>query len=168
MLNKSQIPNGISSIRFIAALLFFYAFLNDLFLISAFILVIAGITDVLDGYIARKMDVTSNIGSYLDVISDFVLIISCFFAYVIMGWYDPLILILIISLFILFIGTSGLKKPVYDPVGKYLGAYLMGMIFISLLFPEPVYRQILQIILVIFCSVSVISRLFFFCVVLRI
>jgi phosphatidylglycerophosphate synthase len=162
MLNKSQIPNGLTSIRFIAAPLFFYAFLNDLFLISAFILVLTGITDVLDGYIARKMDATSNIGSYLDVTSDFVLIITCFFAYVIRNWYDPLILLLIITMFILFIGTSGLQKPVYDPVGKYLGAYLMGMIFISLLFPEHLFRQILLIILVIFCLVSVISRLFFF------
>jgi CDP-diacylglycerol--glycerol-3-phosphate 3-phosphatidyltransferase/cardiolipin synthase len=162
MLNKSKIPNGLTSIRFIAAPLFFYAFLNGLFQISVFILVLAGITDVLDGYIARKMDATSNIGSYLDVISDFVLIITCFLAYVIRGWYDPLILILIITMFILFIGTSGLQKPVYDSVGKYLGAYLMVMIFISLLFPEPYFRQILVIILIILCVVSVISRFMLF------
>jgi CDP-diacylglycerol--glycerol-3-phosphate 3-phosphatidyltransferase/cardiolipin synthase len=63
-------------------------------------------------------------------------------------------------MFILFIGTSGLKKPVYDPVGKYLGAYLMVMIFILLLFQEPLIREILLVLLVIIWLVSIISRLY--------
>jgi len=158
MLNKSQIPDVLSIIRFIAAPIFFYAFLNNLFLISVIILVIAVITDVLDGYIARKMDSATNLGSYLDVTADFALIITSFLAFVIKGWYDPLILMLITIMFILFITTSGPKKPVYDPIGKYLGTYLMGMIFISILFPESSLRQILLIIFIIFCSISVISR----------
>jgi phosphatidylglycerophosphate synthase len=161
MFNKSQIPNVLSAIRLIAAPLFFYAFLNNLFLISVSILIIAALTDVLDGYVARKTDTATNLGSYLDVTADFVLILTCFSAYVIKGWYDPLILMLITTMFILFVTTSGLKKPVYDPIGKYLGSYLMGMIFISLLFPESFLRQILQIIFLIFCSISVISRLFY-------
>jgi hypothetical protein len=61
-------------------------------------------------------------------------------------------------MFCMFIGTSGLKKPVYDPVGKYLGAYLMVMIFLSILSPEILVRQILLILLLILCLVSVISR----------
>ena len=158
MENKSYIPNGLTSIRFIAAPILFYAFLSNLFLISVTILVIAAITDVLDGYIARKMGSATNVGSYLDVTADFALIITTFGAFVIKGWYDPLILMLITIMFILFIGTSGLIKPLYDPVGKYLGAYLMGMILISLLFPEPLIREILLVLLIIFCLASIISR----------
>ena len=79
-----------------------------------------------------------------------------------MGWYDPLIMGLIITMFLLFVATSGLKKPVYDPLGKYLGAYLMLMILISLIFPELVIRQFLLILLIIICLTSVLTRLFFF------
>jgi len=161
MPNKSRIPNFISTIRFIAAPIFFYVFLNNLFLISVYILVIAAITDVLDGYIARKMCATTNLGSYLDVMADFAFIIICFCAFVIKGWYHPLILILITFMFVLFIVTSVSKKLVYDPVGKYLGAYLICMIFVSILFPESFLRQILLIVFVLFCLTSVISRLFF-------
>jgi len=158
---QSYIPNILTSVRFVAAPLFFYTFLNDLFLISVSILVLALITDVLDGYIARKLDVTSDMGAYLDVTSDFVLIVACFLAYVIKGWYVPLILLLIIAMFLLFVATSGLKKPVYDPLGKYLGGYLMLMILISILFPEFVVRQILFIVLILICLTSVLTRFFF-------
>lgn len=159
---KSNIPNVLTSIRFLAGPIFFYTFLNDLFLISFFILILSGITDVLDGYVARKLGTSSDRGAYLDVTADFFLILICFGAYSIMGWYDPLIMGLIITMFLLFVATSGLKKPVYDPLGKYLGAYLMLMILISLISPELVIRQFLLILSIIICLTSVLTRLFFF------
>jgi len=159
---KSHIPNALTSIRFLAGPIFFYAFLNGSFSVSIFILVLSGLTDVLDGYVARKMGTSSNKGAYLDVTADFVLIIICFMAYIFKGWYDPLIMGLIITMFLLFVATSGFDKPVYDPVGKYLGAYLMLMILISLLFPEIVLRQVLVILLILICLTSVLTRLFFF------
>ncbi|EKQ53671.1 MAG: phosphatidylglycerophosphate synthase [Methanobacterium sp. Maddingley MBC34] len=159
---KSHIPNGLTSIRFIGGPLFFYGFLNDLFLVSLIILVLSGVTDALDGHIARKMGTSSDRGAYLDVTADFVFIIICFLAYIIQGWYDPLILVLIITMFLLFVATSGLEKPVYDPIGKYLGAYLMLMIFISIILPETIIRQVLSILLILICLTSVLTRLFFF------
>ena len=156
---RASIPNTLSCIRILLSPIFFYTFINGFILISLGILVLAGITDILDGFIARKTGSTSSKGAYLDVTADFILIISCFLAFVSTGWYDPLILVLIILMFILFIGTSGLKKPVYDPVGKYLGAYLMVMIFISLIFSEPFLRQILVVVLIIISLCSIISRL---------
>jgi phosphatidylglycerophosphate synthase len=155
---KSHIPNFLSISRIIVAPTFIYTFISGLYLFSLMIIIFTGVTDALDGYIARKIDATSDIGAYLDVISDFVFILACFLAYTINGWYDPLVLLLIIIMFCMFIGTSGLKKPVYDPVGKYLGAYLMLMIFLSILSPEMLVRQILLILLVIICLASVISR----------
>jgi len=156
---RASIPNTLSCIRILLSPIFFYTFVNGFILISLGILVLAGITDILDGFIARKTGSTSSKGAYLDVTADFILIISCFLAFVSKGWYDSLILVLIILMFILFIGTSGLKKPVYDPVGKYLGAYLMVMIFISLIFSEPFLRQILVVVLIIISLCSIISRL---------
>ena len=161
MINKSYIPNILSVTRTMFAPIFFYAFLNELYLISIMIFMVASITDVLDGYIARKIDAISDLGSYLDVTSDFILVIMSFLAYVIKGWYDPLILILITIMFLLFIGTSSIKKPVYEPIGKYLGTYLMLMIFMSLILPEIVVIRILLIILVLFSLISIFSRLLF-------
>jgi CDP-diacylglycerol--glycerol-3-phosphate 3-phosphatidyltransferase/cardiolipin synthase len=159
---RISLPNALSYIRILLSPILFYTIINGLILISIGILVLAGITDILDGFIARREGLSSSKGAYLDVTSDFILIMSCFLAFVAIGWYDLLILVLIVLMFILFIGTSGLKKPVYDPVGKYLGAYLMVMIFISLIFPESILRQILVIVLLIISICSIISRLMVF------
>lgn len=154
---KSHIPNYLSLSRIIIAPIFIYTFINGWYLFSLMIVIFSGVTDILDGYIARKMDVTSDVGAYFDGISDFIFILACFLVYTFNGWYDPLVLLLII-MFGMFIGTSGLKKLVYDPVGKYLGAYLMVMIFLSILSPEMKVRQVLLILLLILSLASVISR----------
>jgi len=153
-----HIPNVITSVRFLAAPIFIYVFLNDLFLISASILVLTLITDVLDGHIARKLDATTDFGAYLDVTADFILIVACFVAYVIHGWYNPLILLPIVGMFLLFVATSGLAKPIYDPIGKHIGTYLMLMVFISLLFPLPFLREALLVLLVVICLASMAAR----------
>lgn len=162
MFKKSYIPNSLTYTRYILALILFYGIIKHFFLFSLVLLVFAFITDALDGYLARKFNCTSDRGAYLDVTADFALIFSCFLAYFFLGWYDPLVLLLIITIFILFLVTSGSKKPVYDPMGKYLGTYLMGMIFITLILPELIVRQILQIILILISLFSVVSRLLFF------
>jgi len=162
MFKRSFIPSGISSIRFLIVPIFVFTFFKGLYSISMILFAFACFTDFMDGYVARKMDATSNVGAYMDVAADFVLIMACFSAYVLVGWYDPLVLVLIITMFSLFIATSGLETPVYDPVGKYMGTFLMGMVIISLLLPQTLVRQILMISLTMFCLFSIVSRLFFF------
>ncbi len=158
MLKKSLIPSVVTALRLLVAPVLFYTILMNQYLGAILILVFAGITDFLDGYLARRLDASSDSGAYLDVISDFILIVLGFAAFVLKGWYDPFILLIIIAMFALFLATSSLKKLVYDPVGKYLGAFLMVMLFITLLFPEPLIRTILLVLLVIICLTSIISR----------
>jgi CDP-diacylglycerol--glycerol-3-phosphate 3-phosphatidyltransferase/cardiolipin synthase len=161
MYSKSYLPSAVTGLRLIVAPLFFYSFLNGQYIISLLIVVFAGVTDILDGYLARKMDSTSTLGAYLDFTADFTLIFVSFLAFVVRGWYDSWVLLLISALFVVFIASSRLKKPIYDPVGKYLGSFLMGMIFLSLLFPQPFLRQILLIILVSLAIISFITRFIF-------
>ena len=112
MIFKSYIPSAVTSIRLIAAPIIFYLFWNYNYLLTLVVLVVALFSDLMDGYLARKFNETSNMGAYLDVIADFTLIITCFLAFVLRGWYNPLILLIITVMFSLFIATSNLKKPV--------------------------------------------------------
>ena len=161
MSSKSYLPSAVTCLRFIATPLFFYSFSGGQYIISLLIIVFAGVTDILDGYLARRMDSTSTLGAYLDVTADFTLIFVSFLAFVVRGWYDSWVLLLISTLFVVFLASSRLKKPIYDPVGKYLCSFLMGMILLSLLFPQPFLRQILLIILVLLSIISLISRFIF-------
>jgi CDP-diacylglycerol--glycerol-3-phosphate 3-phosphatidyltransferase len=82
------LPNRLSLLRilFIPAIIVLIATQNDHYLfISCLLFIVAGITDGLDGLIARKMSMTSRLGLYLDPIAD-KLLISC--VLITLSYYD--------------------------------------------------------------------------------
>lgn len=73
------LPNRLSILRilFIPIIVLFIASREDgLLLASCLLFIMAGITDGLDGYLARKMSLTSRLGLYLDPIADKLLVTS--------------------------------------------------------------------------------------------
>lgn len=68
-----NIPNILTTIRFFLIPAFIYVFFSDLehnYAIAASIFLLAGITDILDGYIARKYDMITKWGKLLDPLAD--------------------------------------------------------------------------------------------------
>jgi CDP-diacylglycerol--glycerol-3-phosphate 3-phosphatidyltransferase len=73
------LPNRLSVIRilFIPIIIFFISTEDERFSFAACLLfIIAGITDGLDGFVARKMRLTTKLGLYLDPIADKLLVSS--------------------------------------------------------------------------------------------
>jgi CDP-diacylglycerol--glycerol-3-phosphate 3-phosphatidyltransferase len=64
---------------FIAMIIFFLLMLKSSYLLAFILFFIAGLTDYLDGFLARKYDKSSQIGEVLDPIADKILIIFLFF-----------------------------------------------------------------------------------------
>ena len=72
------LPNFITLLR-LAALPFFLVSISDgRFNIALAIFVVAGISDGVDGYLARHFDMKSALGAYLDPIADKLLLISSY------------------------------------------------------------------------------------------
>lgn len=162
---QKLLPSILSSLRIILAFVLFYTFLNQMIVSSVIIFIIALSTDYLDGFITRKWDAATNLGAYLDTIADFVLVTSAFLAFIIAGIYPYWLLILIIFMFLQFILTSGIKKPIYDPIGKYYGAFLFTSAGVTLVLPLsyitlPVsyITSILLILIVLFSFLSLLTR----------
>lgn len=65
-----HIPNILSLIRLLLVPVFVWLFLTDRTVAAAVIFIFSGITDVLDGYIARKYNVISDAGKILDPLAD--------------------------------------------------------------------------------------------------
>ncbi|MFX1427247.1 MAG: CDP-alcohol phosphatidyltransferase family protein [Promethearchaeota archaeon] len=152
------IPHSITISRIIFTILFLYVYFLTILGLAIIIFSIAVITDIIDGIIARKLNVCSSFGSYFDVLADFLLIFFVYISFVINGLYPFWLLILIGFMFIQFIITSRLKKPIYDPVGKYIFIILIIMVFITFISSESPVCNINCFVFLGFSTISLVSR----------
>jgi len=156
--HRCSIPAAITLLRAAAAPLFYQLFLHRSCAVAFAVFLFAAMTDILDGMVARRLSATSAFGAYLDVIVDFLLIVTAFAAFVQKQWYCALIVVPVVISFAIFLISSGVGRPLYDPVGKYLGSFCMGMILVTLLVPDATVRKVLTYTLAGFFTVSLLSR----------
>ena len=100
-----KIPNILSILRIVLIPLVAWLILFDFFLYALITTIFIAISDFLDGFIARKFNVQSEIGSYLDSIADKAFIIS---AYMLIGTQQLLpifVIIIVISRDIIIMGA---------------------------------------------------------------
>ena len=155
------VPTGITAFRIGLSILFLDLLTNNMKTSAILVFLLAVITDAFDGYSARKLGVTSDYGAYFDIVADFILVLVAFLTFTTIGIYPYWLLLLIILVFIQFLLTSKLKVLVYDPVGKYYGAFLFAVILVTLIFP-PAFYSFLLIATILFTLISLVSRYLFF------
>jgi len=155
------VPTGITAFRIVLSVIFLYLLINELKFIAISIFLLAILTDAFDGYFARKLKVSSDYGAYFDIIADFILVLIAFLTFIIIGIYPYWLLFLIILVFLQFILTSQLNVLIYDPIGKYYGAFLFAIILITIISSSAFYNFLLATT-VLFTIISLISRYLFF------
>ena len=67
---KKNIPNILTLLRFIFIPLIVYFIFSQNYLLAFIFFTLSGITDVLDGFIARKFNLISNFGKLIDPLAD--------------------------------------------------------------------------------------------------
>lgn len=145
---RINLPTILTIARTILAPLVIVVFYLDTphrYILAAFLFWLAGITDFLDGYLARKLKETSNFGAFLDPIADKILVAGMM---VMLVEYYRAWWILIPAVIIIYreIMVSGLrewmakrgedKKVQVALLGKIKTAFQMGAIFGLILVPE--------------------------------
>ena len=156
-------PYAIVILRFLLTPVFSIAFLWDFTELAIFLYFAAFASDIIDGYIARKLKTASSspLEAYLDPMADFVFVLMSFYAFSLRQIYPTWILVVFAFMFLFFIISSNKRKPLYDPVGKYYGTFLIATIGITLLFPmEFVFNSVLLAIIA-YTLVLVIYRTIF-------
>lgn len=73
-----NLPNKLTVARFIAVPFFIILFMMDYNLLAFIIFVLASLTDMLDGKIARKYNLVTNFGKIMDPLADKILVYSAF------------------------------------------------------------------------------------------
>ncbi|MBK18012.1 MAG: CDP-alcohol phosphatidyltransferase [Rhodospirillaceae bacterium] len=99
-----SLPNLISLARLLAVPVMIYLILNGYYLAAFGLFVAAGVSDAVDGYIAKKMGQATVLGSYLDPLADKALLVG---VYVTLGHAELLptwLVILVVFRDILIVG----------------------------------------------------------------
>ena len=77
-MSVKYLPNILSSLRLCMVPVFVVLFLMGNLIPAVIVFILAGATDVLDGYIARHFNCTSTLGKVLDPLADKLLQLSAF------------------------------------------------------------------------------------------
>lgn len=86
-MNRSDIPNIISILRIILVIPTIIMLFHELYVQALILFAVAGASDGLDGYIAKRFNYVSRLGTILDPLADKLLLVS---TYVTLGWLDLL------------------------------------------------------------------------------
>ena len=77
-LSWKALPNIISFARLVAVPIVIWMFLTDRVAVAFWLFIAAGVSDAIDGYLAKKLDARTVLGSYMDPLADKLLLISVF------------------------------------------------------------------------------------------
>ena len=134
------LPNFITIARFIMVPLIILAMINDEMPTAFTLFLLAGVSDGLDGFIARHFDQKSELGAWLDPIADKLLVGAALLglAMVLKTWliYIPAAAIIARDVFMTWLRTTPAGKAVVDPsdLAKWKTGFEMAAI-IGLMLP---------------------------------
>ncbi|MDL2257716.1 CDP-alcohol phosphatidyltransferase family protein [Eubacteriales bacterium OttesenSCG-928-K08] len=91
-----HIPNILSALRLLMVGVFVYFFRQEQYIWALVIYVTAILTDILDGYLARRNNWISNIGKVLDPLADKLMLIAALVCFCVKGWI-PIWLVAVVA-----------------------------------------------------------------------
>jgi len=142
---KKNIPNLITISRIISCTLgaVFFVLGNIPVALSCYIY--GAVSDAVDGYLARKMNVVSELGKKLDPISDKVYALSLMTPAIILGNYSMIITLLLECLisFVNIYSELKYKKTYTEKVGKIKTILLFPTMILGLLATKAPYLYLL-------------------------
>ncbi len=143
---KIRLVNLITLYRILAAPLLFYYLLNGQLFIFKWLLLISFLTDAIDGYLARKLNASTRLGSMLDSLGDVLTIIVAVIGVI---YTRPdfvaeqyVVIVCVCSLFILQIIFAIIRYKKLSSFHTYLAkisGVLQGTFLISLFFFSNIF-----------------------------
>ncbi|NDV19788.1 CDP-diacylglycerol--glycerol-3-phosphate 3-phosphatidyltransferase [Pseudodesulfovibrio sp. JC047] len=98
------IPNILTIIRILLTPAFVMAYISENFNFAWILFAIAGLTDALDGFLARIWNQRSQLGAMLDPLADKVLLVTSFICLALKGWIPDWFAVLVVSRDVIIVG----------------------------------------------------------------
>ena len=162
-----NLPNKLTIVRvclipfFVAALLFDHGNNYTMRIVANVLFIIASLTDLFDGKIARKYNMVTNFGKFMDPLADKLLVCSALICLIELGQLAAWVVIIIISREFII---SGFRLVAADNGvviaasywGKFKTTFQMIAV-ILLIFDIPALRMVANITVVIAVALTIIS-----------
>ena len=110
------IPNFITIGRLLMVPLVVMMIIQGNWQLAFGLFVLAGVSDAVDGFLARRFDMRSELGAYLDPMADKALLVSIYLTLAIVGIIPAWVAILVISRDILIVSAVILSWVLENPV----------------------------------------------------
>src|SRR3954468_10294748 len=111
-----SIPNLITLARILLVPVVIWAIISGEMRLAFLLFLAAGISDAVDGFLAKRFGMATELGAYLDPLADKVLIVSIYVALGITGALPASLVILVVSRDIMIVGAVILSWVVDHPV----------------------------------------------------
>ena len=130
--NWNTIPNWLCFVRIALIPAFSVLFIKEQYIAAFITMIVAALTDVFDGKIARKYNMVSNLGKILDPIADKLSQIAIVIILLVKFWDGPLKYILFLFIFkelLMIIGAAILMSKGMRPVAAEIWGKLATVVF---------------------------------------
>lgn len=153
-----NLPNFISLGRLFLAPLMVWLILDERFYQAVWVFIIAGVSDILDGLLARLLKNQTTVGRYLDPVADKVLLVAVFLTLGMKGYFPAWFVILAVFRDIMILGGAlmvvvfSLKFRIEPVVLSKLNTFLQILLVLSTLmaleynWPSPYFLRMLLLV----------------------
>ena len=135
--NKAlTIPNLICLVRILLITPFVVFFLDGEYFIAAAVIILSGLSDCIDGFIARKFNQESELGKILDPLADKLTLLAVGICLVVIEpYFLPIVVILVSKDVLMLIGsTKVVKNGILVPKSKWYGKLGTVMFYVTVTF----------------------------------
>lgn len=167
-LNSKEIftfANLLSFLRIVLIVPFVIFFLQKNYVLAAAALILSGISDALDGFVARTFNQVTQLGKILDPIADKLTLFAIMVCMVILTpVVMPVMIVLIVKDVLMLIGGSQLiKRKITPPAAKWYGKAGTFMFYVSvclIVFLKAAFNYENDILSIVLLSLTTAMMLF--------
>ena len=162
-----DVPNTLSFIRLLLVPVFVYLFMTEMTAAAVIVFIFSGLTDVLDGYIARKYDCSSTLGKILDPLADkltqFSAFICLYISEIVPLWMPVVYFLkelatLIGAIFVFRKGKVVVKSHVF---GKLATFFVFAFVTVVILFGDRISHSVIVTACILMCVYFLFSCLMY-------
>lgn len=130
---KKYIPNILTVSRFVLIPFIAMSLISEKYILAIILLTISGLTDILDGIIARKFNIISNFGKLIDPLADKTtqvsILITLVYKHIIPIW---VLIVIFAKEFLMILGASFLYKKDLVVSSRWYGKLSTIMIYLAM------------------------------------